>query len=113
MSINQLHEKRYKMIFEKSKCYAYDTEAVKLLKGFQKENIYLIKPSDVDVKCCFFFQNDNVHIWHKKLGHVNFNQLENPSKKNLVVGLPKYDVKCTTCLKNKWYQFFIKAKMLF
>ena len=81
LSISQLCDKGYKMIFEKNKCFAYNTEGIKLFEGFRKRNIYLITPSIMNVEYCFLSMNDNVHIWHKKLGHVNFNQLEKLSKK--------------------------------
>ena len=102
------------MIFKKAKCLTYDENSVKMFEGFWKNNINLIKPSNIDAECCFLSMANNVHIWHKRLGHVKFNQLENLSKKNLVVGLPKIsikqDIKYTTCLKNKMVSVSHKSK---
>src|SRR5262249_47575007 len=104
LSISQLCDKGYKMIFEKDKCFAFDKNGMKLFEGYRKKNIYLIKPNEME-DVCLLSMNDNIFKWHKRLGHVNFNQLEKLSKKNIIRGLPKinikHDIKCDICLKNK------------
>ena len=105
LSISQLCDKGYKMTFGKDKVEAFDQDGKKIFEGFRKRNIYMIEPAKVETESCFLTMHDNIFLWHKKLGHVNFFQLENLSKKNLVHGLPKIfiknDVKCNTWLKNK------------
>ena len=44
LSISQLCDKGYKMIFEKEKCFAFDKDNIKLFEGFRNRNIYLIRP---------------------------------------------------------------------
>ena len=55
LSISQLCDKGYKMVFEKDKCFAYSVDGMKMFEGFRKKNIYLIKPSDMNIECCFSF----------------------------------------------------------
>ena len=105
LSISQLCDKGYKMVFGKEKVEAFNQHGDKLFEGFRKKNIYLIEPAKLDSESCFLSMYDNLFSWHKKLGHVHFNHLEKLSKKNLVNGLPKFsiknDIKCDSCLKNK------------
>ena len=114
LSISQLCDKGYKMVFEQDKCYAFNKDGAKLFEGIRKRNIYIIKPDKVDNACCLLSMNDFVFAWHKRLGHVNFNHLEKLSKKNIIRGLPriniKQDVKCDTCLKNKMVSISHKIK---
>ena len=104
------------MIFGKDKLEAFNESGEKLFEEFQKKNIYMIEPAKVETESYFLTLLDNVFLWHKKVGHVNFSQLENLSKKNLVNGLPnisiKDDVKCDTCLKNKMNSVSHKSKNL-
>ena len=81
LSISQLSDIGYKMVFEHDKCYAYDNSNMKLYEGYRKKNIYLVKPSDVAVEKCFLTMNDCVIAWHRRLGHVNFSQLKKLFKK--------------------------------
>ena len=86
------------------------------MKDLEKRNIYLIKPFDMNVECCFLTMDENIHVWHKRLCHVNYDHLKKLSKKNLVVGLPKrsikHDMKCATCLKNKMVNVSHKSKYM-
>ena len=114
LSISQLCDKGYKMVFEQDKCYAFNENDAKLFERIRKRNIYLIKPDEVDNACCLLSMNDYVFAWHKRLRHLNFNHLEKLSKKNIIRGLPriniKQDVKCDTCLKNKMISISHKSK---
>ena len=105
LSISQLCDKGYKMTFGKDKEEAFNQDGEKIFEGFQKGNIYMIEPAKVETESCFLTMHDNIFLWHKKLGHVNFSQLENLLKKNLLHVLLrifiKNAVKCDTCLKNK------------
>ena len=75
LSISQLCDKGYKMIFGKDKVEAFNESGENLFEGFQKKNIYMIELAKVETKSCFLTLHDNVFLWHKKLGHVSFSQL--------------------------------------
>src|SRR5262249_13687082 len=49
LSISQLCDKGYQINFEKNKCFAYDSNGIKLFEGFRKRNVYLITPSDMNI----------------------------------------------------------------
>ena len=59
---------------------------MKLFEGYRKKNKYLVKHSDVTIEKRFIAMNDCVIAWHRRLGHVNFTQLEKLSKKNIING---------------------------
>ena len=44
---------------------------------------------DLSEETCMFAQQDDVWLWHKKLCHVNFDNLVNISKMKKVRGFPK------------------------
>ena len=60
LSISQLCDKGYKMVFEQDKCYAFNKDGAKLVEGIRKRNIYIIKPDKVDNACCLLSMNDFV-----------------------------------------------------
>ncbi|GJZ75961.1 putative ribonuclease H-like domain-containing protein [Tanacetum coccineum] len=60
--------------------------------------------------------SDESMIWHKRLGHINFKNINKLVKENLVRGLPlKYfenDQTCVACLKGKQHRASCKSKVL-
>ncbi|GJX53892.1 ribonuclease H-like domain-containing protein [Tanacetum coccineum] len=56
---------------------------------------------------------DESNKWHRRLGHVNFKNLNRLVKGNLVRGLPtklfQNDHTCVACQKGKQHKFFVKA----
>ena len=70
-------------------------------------NIYMIKLEDkpyIDSKCLVRV-NDDSWIWHKRFAHARMNLIDNLSKNDLVVSLPKLkyvkDKICNACQKEK------------
>ncbi|GJU76583.1 putative ribonuclease H-like domain-containing protein [Tanacetum coccineum] len=59
---------------------------------------------------------DESNIWHRRLGHVNFKNLNRLVKGNLVRGLPtklfQNDQTCVACQKGKQHKAFCKAKLV-
>ena len=53
------------------------------------DNCYGLTPS-ISNKC-FSAKIDQVDLWHQRLGHASHKQLENISKCDAVVGLPKFE----------------------
>ncbi|GJS08683.1 putative ribonuclease H-like domain-containing protein [Tanacetum coccineum] len=59
--------------------------------------------------------SDESKLWHRRLGHINFKNLNKLVKGNLVRGLPskvfKYDHTCVACQKGKQHRASCKAKL--
>jgi len=65
-----------------------------------------------DFKCLNATVNNESWLWHLRFGHLNFQSLENLSKRNLVNGLPHIhhpDQLCETCIFGKNHRIpFVK-----
>nr|GEZ68792.1 putative ribonuclease H-like domain-containing protein [Tanacetum cinerariifolium] len=59
--------------------------------------------------------NDESMRWHRRLGHINFKNINKLVKDNLMRGLPskyfKNDQTCVACLKGKQHKFSFKSKL--
>ena len=61
-----------------------------IFSGERVENIYVIdlnKIDNKDVKCLMSISHDT-WTWHKRLGHTNFELINDLCKNELVIGLP-------------------------
>ena len=91
LSISQLHDKGYKVIFNKIKCVIENAcDGKVLFVGKICINVYT-----VDIDCayshnkCFFVLHDDSWLWHRRLGHASMDLISKISKNDLVKGLPK------------------------
>ncbi|GJS93448.1 retrovirus-related pol polyprotein from transposon TNT 1-94 [Tanacetum coccineum] len=70
-------------------------------------------------EACFFAKaSKGVNwLWHKRLSHLNFKNINKLAKQNKVLGLPSLvyskDKPCTTCEKGKHYRASFKTKQNF
>ncbi|GKA21177.1 uncharacterized protein Tco_0701166, partial [Tanacetum coccineum] len=82
-------------------CITFDMKYVDSSKGY---NCLLAKASSNEAK-----------LWHRRLGHLNFKNLNKLVKDNLVRGLPsksfKNDHTCVACQKGKQHKASCKAKI--
>ena len=90
LSISQLCDSGYGVIFNKDECIV-------------QNNLYKIKLVDLtkqDVTCLVSVK-DNQWTWHKKLGHANMRLISKLKRLNLVRGLPdmsyQLDGLCEAC----------------
>nr|GEY57646.1 ribonuclease H-like domain-containing protein [Tanacetum cinerariifolium] len=90
-----------------------------LLKTPRQHNMYSFNLKNIDPSgdlACLFAKasTDESNKWHRRLGHVNFKNLNKLVKGNLVRGLPskifENDHTCVTCQKEKQHKAFCKAK---
>jgi len=78
-----------------------------VLRGKRHKNVYKVCISSFPQNnlTCLSALNDNILLWHKRLGHASFSLLNKLVSNDLVVGLPtiKYnDGKvCDACAKGK------------
>nr|GFA41955.1 hypothetical protein [Tanacetum cinerariifolium] len=88
-----------------------------LLRTMYNVNLKNIIPSG-DLTCLFAkATSDESNLWHKRLGHVNFNTLNKLVKGNLVRGLSSKvftnDLTCVACKKGKQHRASCKSKTVF
>ena len=99
------------MIFYSNECLVIDKQKLNLdkdnliykLKACRNENLYSLELNPGIKERCFISNDENCWLWHKRLAHVNFTQLEKLIKGDLVIGIPsfkfKHDTICEACQK--------------
>ena len=104
ISISQLCDIGYKVLFDKKECTIIDSKTNEVIfTGNRKNNVYKIKFSYKPNKVisCLSTSNDEKWLWHRRLGHASMSQLSKLFKNECVVGLPKLDFQkdklCDAC----------------
>nr|GEU96705.1 hypothetical protein [Tanacetum cinerariifolium] len=126
-SVSQMCDKKNKVLFADidylvlSPEFKLPDENQVLLKIPRQHNMYSfnfknIEPSG-DLACLFTKASiDESNKWHRRLGHVNFKNLNKLVKGNLVRGLPfkifENDHTCVACQKGKQHEASCKAKIV-
>ncbi|GJY62835.1 putative ribonuclease H-like domain-containing protein [Tanacetum coccineum] len=94
-------------------------ESQVLLRVPRKDNIYSVNLKSVvptkGLTCLFAKATiDESNLWHRRLGHINFKNINKLMRENLVRGLPlkifENDHSCVACQKGKQHKASCKAK---
>nr|GFB48891.1 ribonuclease H-like domain-containing protein [Tanacetum cinerariifolium] len=121
ISVSQMCDKKNSVFFTNNGCFVLSLdfkltdESQVLLKVPRRNNMY-----SVDIKNIFPKESltylvpkvtlDESMLWHMRLGHINFKNINKLVKDKLVSGLPskrfKNDQSCVACLKGKQYKAF-------
>ncbi|GJX25015.1 putative ribonuclease H-like domain-containing protein [Tanacetum coccineum] len=92
-----------------------------LLRVPRKDNIYSVGLKSVvptkGLTCLFAKATiDESNLWHRRLGHINFKNMNKLVRGNLVRGLPskifENDHSCVACQKGKQHKASCKAKLV-
>ncbi|GJU59895.1 putative ribonuclease H-like domain-containing protein [Tanacetum coccineum] len=125
-SISQICDKQHKVLFTETECLVVSSdfkmpdENQILLKVPRHHNMYsfdMKTPSLTKDYACLIAKAtcDESKLWHRRLGHINFKNLNKLVKGNLVRGLPskvfKNDHTCVACHKGKQHRASCKAKL--
>jgi hypothetical protein len=117
LSISQLCDKSYNVIFKSIMCIIVnEIDNQVLFVAFRNENVYTIDLDNMTSKesICLAAINENSWLWHRRLGHVNKELLSKLSKLDLVKGLPvtKFvkDKICDACQLGKQTKSSFKKK---
>ncbi|KAJ9557264.1 LOW QUALITY PROTEIN: hypothetical protein OSB04_011878 [Centaurea solstitialis] len=121
LSISQLCDLGYKVIFDICACNVINNQGESVLSGSRKENVYIINmDNDTEAESICFISDDaekKSWLWHKKLSHLNFRTLHSLSSKGLVIGLPKLNILkdkvCGACGRGKISRSSFKSKQNF
>ncbi|GKA14731.1 putative ribonuclease H-like domain-containing protein, partial [Tanacetum coccineum] len=124
-SVSQICDKKNKVLFTDTEClvlspdFKLPDENQVLLKVPRQNNMYSFNLENIvpsgGLACLIAKATvDESNKWHRRLGHVNFKNLNKLVKGNLVRGLPskifQNDHTCVACQKGKQHKASCKAK---
>ncbi|GKB22782.1 retrovirus-related pol polyprotein from transposon TNT 1-94 [Tanacetum coccineum] len=120
-NINQLCDANFKVLFTKTLGTIFNQNNEVVLIAPRRIDVYVIDMSSYNEESntCFFAKvSNNVNwMWHKRLSHLNFRNINTLSKQNLVAGLPSHtfskEKPCSACEKGKHHRASFKIKILF
>ncbi|GKD81011.1 putative ribonuclease H-like domain-containing protein [Tanacetum coccineum] len=126
-SVSQMCDKKNYVLFTDTEClvlspnFKLPDESQILLKIPRKDNMYSFDMKNIVPKeslTCLVAKatSDESMLWHRRLGHINFKNINKLVKDNLVRGLPtkhfENDQTCVACLKGKQHRASCKSKVL-
>nr|GEU84571.1 hypothetical protein [Tanacetum cinerariifolium] len=119
-------DKKNSVLFTDTGCFVLSLdfklidESQVLLKVFRRNNMYSVDIKNIVPKeslTCLVAKAtlDESMRWHRRLGHINFKNINKVVKDSLVRGLPlklfKNDQTCVACLKGKQHKASYKSKI--
>ncbi|GJW73389.1 putative ribonuclease H-like domain-containing protein [Tanacetum coccineum] len=126
-SVSQMCDKKNYVLFTDTEClvlspnFKLPDESQILLKIPRKDNMYSFDMKNIVPKeslTCLVAKatSDESMLWHRRLGHINYKNINKLVKDNLVIGLPtkcfENDQTCVACLKGKQHRASCKSKVL-
>ncbi|GJX80901.1 DNA-directed DNA polymerase [Tanacetum coccineum] len=126
-SFSRMCDKKNYVLFTDTKCLALSPdfklpdENQILLRIPRKYNMYSFDMQNIVPKenlTCLVAKatTDESMLWHRRLGHINFKNINKLVKENLIRGLPlkhsENDQTCVACLKGKQHKASCKTKIL-
>ncbi|CAL5368182.1 unnamed protein product [Camellia sinensis] len=103
LSVTQLLEKGYKVLFEDKNCVIKDTKVIEVFKVQMKDKSFALDLMKEE-QAAVHKDDSNTVLWHKRLGHFHHAALLFMKKNNLVKGLPELEEeppKCAACQYGK------------
>ena len=88
LSISQICDQDFMVLFSKRKCLVMDESRKKLISGVRTlDNCYGLVP-DADI-VCNNVRLPNEDLWHQRMGHASYKNFSIVSKHESVLGIPK------------------------
>ncbi|GJR26397.1 putative ribonuclease H-like domain-containing protein [Tanacetum coccineum] len=126
LSVSQMCDKKNYVLFTDTECLVLSPnfklpDENQILKISRKDNMYSFDMKNIVPKeslTCLVAKAtlDELMLWHRRLGHINFKNINKLVKDNLVRGLPtkhfENDQTCVACLKGKQHRASCKSKVL-
>ena len=105
ISLGQATESGCEIRMKEDYLYLYDRDDQLLVKAKRARNrLYKVVMEVENTRCLQLIYLRDSSTWHARLGHVGLNNLKLMIKKNLVAGMPKFEVEketCASCLRSK------------
>nr|GFB31308.1 putative ribonuclease H-like domain-containing protein [Tanacetum cinerariifolium] len=124
-SVSQMCDKKNNVLFIDTECLVLSSDfklpdaSQVLLRVPRENNMYNVNLKNIipsgDLTCLFKKATlDESNLWHRRLGHVNFKNINKLVKGNLVRGLPSKvftnENSCVACKKGKQHRASCKSK---
>jgi len=94
ISISQLCDKGFKVVFEPNHCLIYDACCSIVLVENRVNNIYLLNLYYASFSIhCLLTKEDDTWLWHRRLCHIHMHHLNQLNRKLLVEGLPNLSLR--------------------
>ncbi|GJR38092.1 putative ribonuclease H-like domain-containing protein [Tanacetum coccineum] len=125
-SISQMCDKKNSVLFTETECLILSPsfklldESQVVLRAPRKDDVYSLNLKNIvpsgGITCLYANATaDESKLWHRRLGHVNFKNINKLVKGHLVRGLPSKvfvnDHTCVACKKGKQHKASCKAKL--
>ncbi|GJV11435.1 putative ribonuclease H-like domain-containing protein [Tanacetum coccineum] len=125
-SVSQMCDKKNSVLFTDTECLILSPsfklldESQVVLRAPRKDDVYSLDLKNIvpsgGLTCLYAnATTDESKLWHRRLGHVNFKNMNKLVKGNLVRGLPSKvfvnDHTCVACKKGKQHKASCKAKL--
>ncbi|GJY21188.1 putative ribonuclease H-like domain-containing protein [Tanacetum coccineum] len=125
-SVSQICDKKNSILFTESECLILSPsfklldESQVVLRAPRKDDVYSLDLKNIipsgGITCLYANATaDESKLWHRRLGHVNFKNINKLVKGHLVRGLPSKvfvnDHTCVACKKGKQHKASCKAKL--
>ncbi|GJS99842.1 putative ribonuclease H-like domain-containing protein [Tanacetum coccineum] len=125
-SVSQMCDKKNSVLFTESECLILSPsfklldESQVVLRAPRKDGVYSLDLKNIvpsgGITCLYANAiADESKLWHRRLGHVNFKNINKLVKGHLVRGLPSKvfvnDHTCVACKKGKQHKASCKAKL--
>jgi len=107
LSVGQLCEKNYKVVFENKTCTIYDKNKgnrVITVVPMTRNRMFPLRFDEHNINLANMAYEDSSCLWHLRYGHLNFQSSKFPTSHALVSGLPKVEEHkevCEGCAKGK------------
>ncbi|GKC24923.1 putative ribonuclease H-like domain-containing protein, partial [Tanacetum coccineum] len=124
--VSQMYAKKNNVLFTESEClilspsFKLFDESQVVLRAPRKDDVYSLDLKNIvpsgGITCLYANATaDESKLWHRRLGHVNFKNINKLVKGHLVRGLPSKvfvnDHTCVACKKGKQHKASCKAKL--
>ena len=103
LSVPQMVMNGYGVNFKKHSCIIHDSRGRKIGEIQMENKIFHLKWPTKD-ECAMVAKTDIADLWHQRLGHTCYSNLNKMQSKRMVVGLPKfrtYAKRCESCILSK------------
>ncbi|GJS99263.1 putative ribonuclease H-like domain-containing protein [Tanacetum coccineum] len=125
-SVSQMCDKKNSVLFTNTECLILSPsfklldESQVVLRAPRKDDVYSLDLKNIvpsgGITCLYAnATSDESKLWHRRLGHVNFKNINKLVKGHLVRGLPSKvfvnDYTCVACKKGKQHKASCKAKL--
>jgi hypothetical protein len=89
LSVSQMCDQVHKLMFDSVKCdirkVGYDKLVATAIRN--PSNTYVL--NEIGKEICFLGKDDEIWIWHRRMGHINFDNIVKINRKEAVREIPE------------------------